>query len=202
MLKNLIFDFGGVLIDWDPHAVYDPYFNDAERCSWFMEHICTQSFILEGDAGKPVPQVCEEHAARHPEWAEPIRMFWTHWPEMITGPIPGMYALLKQLKAQGFHLWGLTNWGRETFRLVRDTFPAFRLLEGMVVSSEEGVIKPDPRIYRILLERYGLRPEESVFVDDRAPNADAARALGMDAIVFENSDRLAQELAGRYKIKL
>ena len=200
MVKNLVFDFGGVLLDWNPRLVYDPYFRDEARCNFFLEHICTQAWILESDAGKPVPQACEELAARYPEWAEPIRMFWTHWLQMLAGPIPGMYELLEALKAKGYHLWGLTNWGRETFALVRHTFPTFRLLEGMVVSSEEGLIKPDPRIYRTLLERFGLRPQECVFVDDKAPNVEAALALGLGGVCFRDCAQLRKELKEKYNV--
>lgn len=202
MVKNVIFDFGGVLLDWNPHYVYDSYFNDAERCDYFLTHICNQAWILEGDAGKPVPLACEELAARYPDWAEPARMFWTRWPDMLGGPIPGMYELVASLKRQGYGLWGLTNWGYETFQLVRDTFPTFRLLDGIVVSSEEKIIKPDPRLYRILLDRYDLKPEECVFIDDNANNVTGARAVGIEAIRFENRDQLAEVLEHEFKIKV
>ena len=191
---NLIFDFGKVLIDWDPHYLYDPYFGDRSRTDWFLENICTMEWNTQMDGGKPFAVGVAELSERFPEWAREIEMFHSRWTEMVGGAVPGMYELLKGLKAAGHHLYGLSNWSTETFPLVRDRFPSLRLLEGMVVSGYEGIVKPDPAIYELLLRRYGLDARGCIFIDDNQANVAGAAAVGIRGIRFTSLSDLRAAL--------
>ncbi len=134
---NLIFDFGGVLIDWDPHHLYDPYFGDRARADWFLQNICTMEWNTQMDGGKPFAEGIAELSARFPEWSKEIEMFHSQWTKMVGGPIPGMLELVRELKAAGHRLYGLSNWSAETFPLICDDYPVLNLLDGMVVSGFE-----------------------------------------------------------------
>ena len=143
--ENLIFDFGGVLIDWDPHHLYDPYFGDRAKADWFLANICTFEWNGQMDYGKTFAQGVAELSERFPEWKKEIEMYRTGWPQMVGGPIPGMYELLLELKAAGHRLFGLSNWAKETFEsYIKGNYPALDLLQGMLVSGYEGTGKPRP----------------------------------------------------------
>ncbi len=191
---NLIFDFGGVLIDWDPHHLYDPYFGDRARAEWFLQNICTMEWNTQMDGGKPFAEGIAELSARFPEWSREIEMFRSQWTKMVGGPIPGMLELVRELKAAGHRLYGLSNWSAETFPLICDDYPALELLDGMVVSGNEGVIKPDPEIYKLLLSRYSLQPADCIFIDDNPANVAAAQTLGIRAIRFTSCSNLRAQL--------
>ena len=122
-------------------------------------------------------------------------MYETGWRKMVNGEIPGMFDVVKTLKDRGYKIYGLTNWSAETFPWVRETFPIFTLLEGMVVSGEEFLLKPSPEIYNLLLKRYGLKAEECVFIDDNPANAEGARRVGMKGLVFRGADTVLDDLA-------
>lgn len=195
MIHNIIFDFGAVLVDWDPHHLYGPYFNDPQKTEWFLTEICPYAWNTQADGGRPLRDITEERVALFPEWEKEIRMYYGRWIEMMGGEIPGMRALVQDLKAWGYGVYGLTNWSRETFPLVRDRYPVFGLLDGYVVSGEEMTMKPDPALYRILLDRFGLKGEESLFIDDNPRNAAGGESLGIRGIVFHDAEQLRTELS-------
>ena len=190
----VIFDFGGVLVDWTPPYLYDPYFGSREKADWFLANICNSAWNVQMDGGKPFEEGIAERVGEYPEWEKEIRMYRSEWLKMMGGQIPGMQEVVEDLKAQGYRLYGLTNWAADTFALVRHTYPVFDLLDGIVVSGEEKVAKPDPRIFRILFERYRVNPSEAVFIDDNKPNIDAARALGLQTILFQSAEQLRESL--------
>lgn len=194
MIKNIVFDYGAVLLDWNPHYFYDRYFQSAEKAEWFLQNICTYKWNVQHDGGKPVAEGTAELSALYPEWAAEIAMYYGRFPEMVGGQIEGMEELVREYKAKGYHVYGLTNWSAETFALVRDKYPVIGLMEGMVVSGEEHVCKPDRRIFEILLERYGLKAEECVFIDDNINNVNGAQAAGLHAIQFTSASDLRDEL--------
>ena len=189
-MKTLIFDFGGVLVDWNPHYVFDSYFNDKEKCDYFIKNICNTEWNSQMDAGKPFAVAVAERSAEYPEWAPEIEYYWTHWRQMLDAAIPGMYELVKELKDKGYRIYGLTNWSSETFYTICDDFPVFSLLDGKVVSGDEKVIKPDPKIFNILLERFSLCPKDCIFIDDNMTNVNAAKALGIGGVQFESESQL------------
>lgn len=194
MKKTLVFDFGGVLVDWNPHYLLDGYFGSREKADWFIRNICTMKWNEEMDAGKPFETGIAELSAKFPEYAADIRAYFERWIEMMGDEIEGMYDLLSLFKQEGYRLYGLTNWSCETFCQVRHRYPIFDLLDGMVVSGEEHCIKPDPRIFRILLERYRLDPADCIFIDDRPSNVAGAEAVGIQGIVFTSAESLRQTL--------
>ena len=194
MIRNIIFDFGAVLVDWDPHHLYVPYFGDAAHAEWFLTEICPYEWNTEADGGRLLSEITEERVAQFPKFEKEIRMYYDRWIEMMGGQIPGMEELIRDLKARGYGVYGLTNWSRETFPLVRDRYPVFGLLDGYVVSGEEMVKKPDLALYRILLERYGLRGEECVFIDDNPRNAFGGESLGIRGLVFHDAEQVRKEL--------
>ncbi len=195
MIRNIIFDFGAVLVDWNPHYVYDLYFGDPEKATWFIENICTAAWNKELDGGKPFSQGVAELSAQYPEWAPEIELYHRNWKKMMGGAIPGMYDLVADLKQAGYGIYGLTNWASETFYTIVNDYPVFSLLDGMVVSGDVRLLKPDAAIFNCLLDKYGLKAEESVFIDDNAENVDGAIAAGLSAIRFTGAAALREELA-------
>ncbi len=194
MIKNVIFDFGNVLLDWDPHFLYDKYFKDRSECDYFLTHIMTRQWNDDGDIGTPMNEVAAKWAARYPEYAGAFYYYIEEFPRTVRSEVPGMYELICGLKARGLHVWGLSNWSWETFSKVLPQYRIFSLLEGMVVSGQEHTLKPGPEIYRILLDRYSLKAEECVFTDDSQRNVDGAEAVGIKGILFRNAEQLAAEL--------
>ena len=202
-IKNIVFDFGGVLIDWNPRYLYRSYFaGDEERMEWFLQNVCTYPWNIQMDGGKPFAEGVAELTALHPEWAEAIGVYHTRWAEMIGGEVEGTASLIKRLKAAGYRVFGLTNWSMETYPLIRDSYEVFSLFEGVVVSGEEHLLKPDGKIYRCLLERYSLEAAESVFLDDNADNVAGAETVGMEAVRFVDAQQAEAELKSRFGIEL
>lgn len=194
MIKNIIFDFGGVLIDWNPLHLYNRYFlGDEAKARWFIDNICTMEWNVQMDAGKPFADGIRELTALHPEWADAIAAYRTRWQEMIGGPIPGMTDVVHQLKDAGYHVFGLSNWSWETLSTIIDDYPVIKELEGVVISGLEYVIKPQPEIYRLLLERYRLKADECVFIDDNLANVQGAEAVGIHGLLFAGPEMLKEE---------
>ena len=187
MIKNIIFDYGGVLLDWNPHYLYDPYFDDKEKAEWFLTHICTYEWNAQHDNGKPVAEGTAELIAQHPEWEKEIRMYYDDFMKMMGGQIPGMEEQVKELKSRGFRVFGLSNWSVETFALVRPVYPVLDLMEDMVISGVEKVMKPDHRIFELALKRFGIKADETVFVDDNPANVQAACEIGIKGILFNKN---------------
>lgn len=195
MIKNIIFDFGGVLVDWNPHHLYDTYFGDKDSADWFLGNICTMDWNMQMDAGKPFEQGVAEKIAQYPQWEKEIRLYWERWIDMMGDTIPNMYDWILQLKQQGYAIYGLTNWSTETFIQVKDKYSIFQLMDGIVMSGEERVTKPDAKIYHILLNRYQLAPEECVFFDDNLNNVIAAQNIGIHAVQFQSTEQAKRELS-------
>ena len=193
-IKNIVFDFGGVLVDWNPRYLYDKYFGDAEQSQWFLDNICLYSWNLQMDGGKPFAEGVKELQAEHPEWAEAIGIYHTRWIEMMGGEVPGTADVLRRLKQAGYKIYGLTNWSAETFPMIRNTYPVFQEFDGIVVSGEEHMLKPYAPIYHCLLERYGLQGCESLFIDDNKDNVAAAIEVGMHSVRFTDAENLVQQL--------
>ena len=194
MIRQLIFDFGAVLVDWDPRRLYVPYFGDAAKADWFLQEICPYEWNAQVDAGRSPKEVTEERVALFPEWEKEIRLYFDRWIDMMGDAIPGMEELVRDYKARGYGIWGLTNWSWETFPLIRDRYPVFGLLDGFVVSGKEKTVKPGPDIYRILLDRYGLKAEECIFIDDNPKNTAGAEAVGIRGLIFRDAAQLRRDL--------
>ncbi len=195
MIKNIIFDFGGVLVDWNPRYVYRSYFKTEEEMEYFLENICSNDWNSRQDCGHLMADATRERAAEFPEYKEAIEMFYANWETMLHSDIPETAVFLREAKAAGYGIYGLTNWSHETIHVAYERYPVFSEFDGIVVSGVEKLLKPDPRLYQILLERYGLKADECVFLDDNQANVDAANAMGIKAIRFTTIDEVRPQLA-------
>lgn len=194
-IKNIIFDFGGVLVDWNPHYLFDKYFNDIEESNYFIENVCNSEWNAEMDGGKPFEQAVRERSAMFPKYAEPLKLYQTNWMDTMGEEIPGMFDLIKSLKNNGFPvIYGLTNWSAETFPTVQKKYRIFNLIDNIVVSGEVKQLKPNPEIFHTLLNKYNLKAEESLFIDDNLKNVEGAKAVGINALRFENATKLKEDL--------
>ena len=190
----VVFDLGGVLIDWNPRHLYRKLFTDQAAMEAFLATICTQEWNERQDAGRSFAEAAALLRAQHPQHAELIDAYGARFDEMMKGPIDDSVAILEALHDRGVPLYALSNMSAETYPLAAKRFDFLRLFRGMVISGEVGVIKPDPRIFRILLERYRIEPAEAVYIDDNFRNAEAARALGIHGIHFTDPAKLRGEL--------
>lgn len=196
-MKDIVFDFGGVLVDWNPRYLYRKIFASEEETEWFLSHVCTGEWNARQDAGRPFAQGIKQLTEKYPKYAAQIADYFNRWDEMLGGEIHGMPALVRELKEKGYKLYGLTNWSSETLPLAYARFGVLKQMDGTVVSGEEKRIKPDPEIFKILLERFGLHAENCVFIDDNDSNVRAAQNLGFDAVRFEGAAALRRALKER-----
>ena len=199
-MTAVIFDLGGVLIDWDPRHLYRRLFDgDDEAMERFLTEVTSAEWNVQQDRGRSLDAATEELVARHPDKEDLIRAYYgaETWREMISGPIAGTVDVLADLRARGVRLFALSNWSAETFPRVSHEFDFLGWFEGIVLSGQEGIAKPEEAIYRIVLDRHGLTAEDTIFVDDSERNVDQARSMGIDAIVFRDADQLRDELRGR-----
>lgn len=194
MIKNIIFDLGGVLLDWNPRYLYKSYFNNDQEMEHFLADICNGEWNIKQDAGRPFAEAVKELQAKFPEYAEAIQMYDDDWEKMLKCELPESIDLLKELKSMGYGIYGLTNWSAEKIGYAFANYSFFSLFDGIVVSGVEKVVKPDRKIYEILLERYSLKPGECVFIDDNPDNVDMAKALGINAIRFDNIGNVKEHL--------
>ena len=194
MIKNIIFDFGGVLLDWNPRYLYKSYFNNDEEMEHFLADICNGEWNIRQDAGRPFAEAVKELQAKFPEYAEAIQMYDDDWEKMLKCELPESIDLLKELKFMGYGIYGLTNWSAEKIGYAFANYSFFSLFDGIVVSGVEKVVKPDRKIYEILLERYSLKPGECVFIDDNQDNVDMAKVLGINTIRFDNIGNVKEHL--------
>ena len=190
-----IFDLGGVLLDWNPRYLYRKLFDGNEAAMEdFLANVCTSEWNECQDAGRTFAEGLAELLPTHADKRELIEAFGTRFDEMIAGPIHGAVDVLAEVKGGGHPVYAISNWSAETFPPQVKRFDFLSWFDGIVVSGFEGVIKPHPRIFRILCERYGVAPESAVFIDDVAANAQAASALGIHGIHFRSADQLRREL--------
>ncbi len=191
----VVFDLGGVLIDWDPRHLYRKLFaGDEAAMEHFLATVCTHEWHRHHDAGRSLAEGVRTLKDLHPDKAELIDAFGTRQGEMLAGSIAGAVEILKELRDRDVPLYALSNWPAETFPLARQRFDFLGWFHGIVVSGEIGAIKPEPRIYEVLLDRFAIDPLSAVFIDDVAVNAAAARAFGIHAIHFTTPAALRAEL--------
>jgi 2-haloacid dehalogenase len=195
-INTIIFDLGGVLIDWNPKYVYRDIFNgDDEKVDWFLDTICTNDWNVEHDAGRLLKDGTELLVKEYPQYEEWIRVYYDRWHEMLGGPIEDTVTLLNTLKKTNTHkLYALTNWSAETFPVAIERYDFLQHFEGILVSGAEKMRKPFTEIYDLMLKRYQLEASSSVFIDDNLDNVVGARKVGMKAIHYKNSQQLINEL--------
>ncbi len=194
-ISTIIFDLGGVLIDWNPDYVYREVIPDTEKRRFFFENICTHDWNIEQDAGRPLAEATELLVAQHPDWESEIRDYYGRWEEMLGGPLHDTVDLLRELRERREHrLLALTNWSGETFPVALSRYDFLHWFEGIVVSGDEKTRKPFAGIYQKLLDRYEVDPAGAVFIDDSLTNVEGAEAVGIRGIHFQGAQRLRETL--------
>ena len=192
----VLFDLGNVLIDWNPRHLYRKIFDDEAAMEAFLADVCHGEWNSHQDAGRTMAEATAERTAKFPEHADNIAAYYGRFEEMLNGPIPGSPELLAAVHAVK-PVYALTNWSAETFPVARRLFSFLDLFAGILVSGEERLIKPDPRIYQRTIERFSLAPERTLFIDDSRPNIDAAAELGFQTHHFAGAPALADDLQRR-----
>lgn len=194
-INTIIFDLGGVLIDWNPRYLYNKIFEDEARTEWFLENICTGDWNERQDAGNTLQAATEELAALHPDWKNEIAAYYGRWTEMLGGAIEDTVEILRKLKEQNeVKLYALTNWSAETFPRALERFEFLNWFDGIVVSGTEKTRKPFADFYQILLKRHDVVPDKTLFIDDNERNIQGAEAVGIHGIVFINAEKLRDDL--------
>lgn len=194
-IKNIIFDFGGVVMDWNPRYFFKDYFNDDEKMEFFLKNIATDEWNAEQDRGRTLAEGTEIQVAKFPQWEKELRAYYDNWTTMLRSDIPKNVEVLRKLEHSNYELFGLTNWSAETFPYALENYDFFKIFDGkIVVSGTEKVIKPNPKIWEVLLERYHIKADESVFIDDNAKNIEVAKALGFITVHITPETDLEKEL--------
>ena len=188
-VDTIVFDFGGVLIDWNPRYFFRTYFNNDERMEYFLSHVCSPEWNEKQDAGRTIAEATAEAKSLYPEYSHAIDCYYGHFADCLGGSIERNVARLRLYKREGYRLYGLTNWPAETFHYALERFDFLQLFDGIVVSGVEKVKKPDPRIYQILLSRYKLNAGECLFLDDREEKLETARKLGFKVELITNGHK-------------
>ncbi len=191
----VVLDIGGVLLDWDPRHLFRKLFlGDPAGMEEFLSTVCTPEWNAQTDVGVSFADAIAQLVPLHPSQADLIEAYRIRWPEMIAGLIEGMHGLVDELLDAGVPLYSITNFSTETFHLALESFPALERFAGIVVSGVERVAKPDPRLFRILIERFELDPGACLYVDDRQNNVDAAQGVGFNASLFTDAAGLRKQL--------
>lgn len=193
-VEAVVFDIGNVLVRWDPRFLYEKLIADAQERDWFLRAVVPLSWHTQHDRGRPFAESIRDRQAQFPEYAALIEAFYERWDETIAGPIQGSVGILEQLDEAGIPVFALSNYSAETFPAFRRRFAFARRFRDVVISGEEGLVKPDLRLYERAIGRFGVTPHLTVFVDDRPDNVSAAREVGLIGLQFTEPERLAADL--------
>lgn len=193
-IQTVIFDLGGVLIDWNPRYLYRKLMKSEAEIDYFLGNICTFAWNGQQDAGRSFQEATETLQAQYPEHADMIAAYYGRWEEMLGGALEENVEIFRQVKRTGLPVYALTNWSAESFIPTKERFDFLHEFEGIVVSGEEKVAKPEARLFRILLERYDIEARSAAYIDDSASNIATAKNLGLYTIHFQNAEQLRREL--------
>lgn len=194
VVETVVFDLGGVLIDWDPRHLYRKIFASEKAMDEFLATVATPEWHIEQDRGRTMKEATALLLEQHPQYGPEIEAYYGRWDEMFGGPIEESVRVLRDVHQRGLPLYALTNWSAEDFPLARKRWGFLNWFDDIVVSGEERTIKPDKEIYGVLVERTGLDPATTVFIDDRHANIRAAEDLGFTAIEFRDAAKLREDL--------
>ncbi|HXF84075.1 MAG TPA: HAD family phosphatase [Anaerolineales bacterium] len=194
-IKAILFDFGNVLLEWNPRKVYERYFpNDPEGIERFLTEINFMAWNAQQDRGRPFQEGVAELSKQFPHYAHLIQAYHIYWKDSIGEPYTDTVEILKQLKQEGYLLYGLSNWSAETFPYAREKYDFFDLFDDILISGEVGYVKPEAEIYEIMLQRIKRSAQECLFIDDSLPNVQQANKMGFVTIHYRSSAQLKAEL--------
>lgn len=193
-IDTVVFDLGNVLVSWNPANLYNKIFSDKKEVDYFLNNICTMDWHTMQDAGRSPEEGTEALVKEHPDWAHPIRAFYARWKEMFPGPIEGSVQILKELKEKGYKVYALSNWNAELYNRTVDDFPFLHWFDGKVISGSIKMKKPDDDIFHFFLQRYQIKPEQVLFIDDNKENVAAAEKIGVQSILFTSPEALRSSL--------
>ena len=193
-INSIIFDFGGVLVDWSPRYMYKDVFENNSEMELFLTQICSEDWNLQQDKGRSLSEGTRVLQDKFPEHRTNIQLYYDQWEKMLKSDIPENVAILLQLKLK-YKLYGLTNWSAETFPVALKRFSFFKYFDGIVVSGEEKMVKPDEEIFYLMLKRFGLEAENCLFIDDNLKNINTAKKLGFSTIHLKEMTDLKTELS-------
>lgn len=196
-VETIIFDVGKVLYQWDIRNLYAKLIDDPAELDHFLDNVLALEWHDQHDAGRPLSEMVAELTAQHPDHAALIAHYVPRWLETIPGPVPGMIDLVERLALMGYPIFGITNFGVEFWDMFRPTAPVFDLFQDIVVSGAEKLTKPDPAIYHLAIDRFGIDPAQTLFIDDRDVNIESAIACGLQGHVFRDAETLQADLAAR-----
>ena len=198
-IDTVIFDLGGVLVDWKPEYLYRKVFNGNEKkVQWFLKNVCTSAWNAEQDGGRTIEEGEALKIAEFPEHEDLIRLYYNQWHQMFSGPIEENVELFKSLKASGnYKIYALTNWSAEKWQLALELFPFFNYFDGVVVSGQVKMRKPFPEIYNLIIDKFSINPENTIFIDDNEENVNAAAAFNLNGIHYKSPQQLLNELRSR-----
>jgi 2-haloacid dehalogenase len=192
----VVFDLGGVLVDWNPRHLYRHLFgSDILGMERFLTEVCGPAWNECQDAGRDWNEAIAEAIRAHPEHADLIRAFRERWTEMLGGEFEDSVAILAELRAHDIPIFALTNWARDTFLIAEERYPFLQWFKQVMVSGREGMAKPNPAIFRLMLQRFALSAERTLFIDDSIRNVEAASKIGLKAILYRDAGQLRRELA-------
>lgn len=196
MIKSVIFDLGNVLIYWDPKNLFnESYFDSVEKRDYFLSTICTDAWNEMQDAGRPISEATRDMIRQYPEWEPAIRDYYGRWTEMLNGPIKESVEIFRKLKdSKKYKIYALTNWNACLFEIALARYDFLDWFDGRIVSGEEKIRKPHTDFYKILEDRYGVVPEEALFIDDNLRNVNAAKELGYQTIHFKSAKQMEKEM--------
>lgn len=194
-IHTIVFDLGGVLIDWNPRYLYRKIFqDDSQTMEYFLSNICTPAWNVQQDAGRSFKEACTLLKRQYPQYAESIDAYDSRWEEMLGDAHWETVTLLTHLKTTRIPLYALTNWSHEKFPVAQNRFDFLKLFDGILVSGEVGLKKPEPEIYQLLFDTYAFDAQGSVFIDDSLENTKAAQQLGMHGIHYQHAPQLKKSL--------
>jgi 2-haloacid dehalogenase len=194
-IDTIIFDLGGVLVDWNPKYLYEKVFNTTEEVEWFLNNVCTSDWNIEQDAGRTIAEANALKIAEFPDYEKFIRMFYERWEEMFAGPIKESVEIQQKLIAdKNYRVYALTNWSAEKWGKGKELFPFFNDFEGVIVSGQENTRKPFDNIYQLVLKKYSIIPENAVFIDDNFENTIGSSRNGIHSIHFKSPEQLKSDL--------
>lgn len=201
-IDTIIFDLGGVLVDWNPEYVYKNVFQDTEKMNWFLSEVCSPEWNIEQDGGRTIAEAEQLKIEEFPEYEKEIKMFYKEWHRMFKGVIEENIELFYKLKKSGkFKIYGLTNWSAEKWDKALELFPFLNDFDGIVVSGKEKIRKPFPEIYELLLNRFSIIPEKAIFIDDNLDNVDSAKQIDINSIYYTPATKL-KEVFKTYNVQL